>query len=71
MREFSAHGLMVIDQIEIEGKQSRPTHLNQNIKNISKIVMKWGAVCICVTVQSDETLTRKLELQLGTTYKWQ
>ena len=60
---------MVIDQIE--GKQSRPTHLNQNIKNISKIVMKWDAVCICVTVQSDKTLTRKLELQLGTTYKWQ
>ena len=26
MREFSAHGLMVIDQIE--GKQSRPTLLN-------------------------------------------
>ena len=41
------------------------------IKNIEKIVMKCGAVCICVTVQSDETLTRKLELQLGTTYKWQ
>ena len=26
LREFSAHGLMVIDQIE--GKQSRPTLLN-------------------------------------------
>ena len=43
------------------------------IKNIEKIVMKCGVVCICVTrvYQSDETLTRKLELQLGTTYKWQ
>ena len=42
------------------------------IKNIEKIVMKCGAVCICVTrvYQSDETLTRKLELHLGTTYKW-